>query len=244
MSKTMTDKLEVVMEGLIARGGVLDDAEMYDRFIVEIRLEDKLLGGTPRTAEMVKGWLQARGMADKVDETLTEVELVETRERVWSGFKVDEVRGHYIETRQVKAMIKECAKLLGITLSRRGSKQILQHALLVFPHELYDPERRFDFDRIYIRKPSDEEIDNIERCGHVNGPAGPRSILKCNDFVEGVTLSFQVHVLKKQGDGAQTKFREKELKLSLTLAQNNGLGASRSQGYGRFTVTKFDKIAI
>jgi len=214
-----------------------DRKELYDIYRVAIKFEDKLLGGVPRNEKLIKNWLEARGITDRTNETVSEVDLTEAEDWAWSGFKVDEQRGHYIETRQIKAMIKENAKVLGITRTERGSKQILQHALFVFPDEDENPERPWDQDRIYLGTDPNIPLSSIDTCGHITGPQGPRNILKRNDYVERPLLKFRVCILK-----GQTKFTKKALAKTLSLAQDGGLGASRSQGYGRFKVVELTKL--
>ena len=68
------------------------------------------------------------------------------------------------------------------------------------------------------------------------GPRGPRSILKRNDYIERPAIKFQVWVVKR------AEMKRKELVEILTLAQDNGLGACRSQGYGKFDVVALEKM--
>ena len=163
----------------------------------------------------------------------------EAREfRAWCSFKSDTERGPYIGTHQIKAMLKEIARTREINIKTRGAKQVMQHGVFVFPDEKRDPKRPWDRNRIYLGLKHEDELKYEETCGHVSGRGGPRSILKRNDFVERPILKFQIWVMDNQ-----SKITEKKLKEILTLAQNNGLGASRSQGYGKFEVIKFKRIS-
>ena len=50
----------------------------------------------------------------------------------WSGFKTDATGGLFIETRQVKALIRECATELELTKDRTaGLRQRIQHGLMI-----------------------------------------------------------------------------------------------------------------
>lgn len=134
---------------------------LFDLFQVRLRFRDKILGGVPRSAETVKSWLMARSLGRLLEETLDEVELVANEEVAWMGFKRD-VRGLFIESRQIKAMIKECAVTLSLTKEVRGLRQHLVYGTFVKP------------DRIYmgVAQPS----GTLEVVGQVQSPHGPRSI--------------------------------------------------------------------
>jgi len=73
-------------------------------------------------------------------------------------------------------------------------------------------------------------------------PQGPRTAIKRVDYVQHVSFSFEVWVLTT---AAQEKRHvgEEELKRMLALGQENGLGADRSQGQGKFEVTAFEKVS-
>jgi len=75
----------------------------------------------------------------------------------------------------------------------------------------------------------------IESAIHVMTPRGPRSALKRCDYVQQATASFEIWV-------AGATVTTKDLKELLMLGQEVGLGASRSQGYGKFTLEEFKPI--
>ena len=70
--------------------------------------------------------------------------------------------------------------------------------------------------------------------GHITGPQGPRSTLDYYEFVERPEVSFEVMVLE---DRVPTESWPQIWR----YAQENGLGAKRSQGFGRFDVLGWDR---
>lgn len=195
---------------------------LFDLFQVKLRFRDKILGGVPRSAEAVKSWLTARALGRLLEETLSEVELVANEEVAWMGFKRD-ARGLFIESRQVKAMIKECAVTLSLTKEVRGLRQHLVYGTFVKP------------DRIYLGV--DEPTGTMEVVGQVQSPRGPRSILKKVDYVQGPEIEFEIWTL------LNGKLSGEYLRRVLELGQESGLGAMRTQGYGQFDVIGFHPLA-
>jgi CRISPR/Cas system CSM-associated protein Csm3 (group 7 of RAMP superfamily) len=126
--------------------------------------------------------------------------------------------------------MRECGSILGIFQKKRGSKQIYQHGM-----EIKGLENEF---RIYINDCEDPLRE--EKPIHVDTPQGKRNALKRTDhFIEGATLEFRIWILKT--DPSETRhIGEKDTKLMLTLAQENGLGANRSQGSGKFEVIELE----
>lgn len=217
--------------------------DLYKKYKVTIKLREKLLGGIPRSGKLIEGWLASREMSDIEDKTKTEVDLVEDEKKAWTGFKTDDV-GIYFETRCVKALIKEAASITGMYRQRRGLKQIFQHGMFVKAiNDDKPPSDKFYFDHViparqdYIKEPDDHE----EMCAHVIGPQGPRSILKRHDYVITPTLSFEIWVVdtdKKHRDLVDLDF----LTFLLDYGQELGLGASRSQGFGKYDLVEIEEI--
>lgn len=214
---------------------LLNARELYDVYLVRIRLIDKLCGGTPRNPELLRGWIAATtkhddATTDAQEREAREALLAPTEEKSWNGFPGDEV-GLFVWARQVKALFKECASMLRITTQKLGSKQILQHGFEVKGLQKYD--------RVYLGKTAPDGFD--EGPIHVQTPQGPRTAIKRVDYVEGVELEFEVWVL----DTHPTEKRhvgKGEMTLMATFGQENGLGADRSQGRGKFEVIKFDFV--
>lgn len=214
---------------------LLDSRELYDCYQVVIRIRERLDGGIPKSPELIKGWVAAKTKFDDeitqklAEEHLPDIEAVAEgkAEGMWTGFKAREGRP-YIETRQVKAMFREAASMLRITVDKKGSKQILQHGFEVKGEDLGS--------RIFLEDHS--EIENEERAIHVMTPQGKRNALKRTDFVAAATLRFEIWALKTKPQ-EKRHVGEKEIRRMLAFSQENGLGANRSQGSGKFDVIEF-----
>ena len=76
--------------------------------------------------------------------------------------------------------------------------------------------------------------------GHPKGPQGRTSNLTYVEYVERGVMRFDLEVRQdKDGGDAITYDQWAEL---WTEAERQGLGALRSQGFGTFKVTGFDKL--
>ena len=209
--------------------------ELYDTYRVTIAMRDRICGGMPKNPEVIAAWIKARtGADDELTKEQTaeamEVLVTEETEKSWTGFPCDE-NGLFIWSRQVKAMFKESASMLRITTTKIGSKQILQHGFEVkgLEHEERIP--------LGVSEPTGCEEGPI----HVRTAQGPRTALKRFDYVEKAKLVFGVWVLKTAPQ-EKRHVGEKDIVRMLTFGQENGLGANRSQGYGKFDVVEFCKV--
>jgi hypothetical protein len=208
---------------------------LYDVYSVAIAFRGRICGGMPRNKELIRAWVESTtGHADAKAEELiqqdAELVLNAVQEKSWIGFPEDETGGLFVPARNVKAMLKQSASLLAITKKKRGSKQILAEGLEV---------KAIDGgDRIYLgrKKPDGTEENAI----HVMTAQGPRTALRKMDHVIGAKLSFEIWVLKTHAAETRHIGRDDVVEI-LRHAQENGCGASRSQGEGKFDVTGFEE---
>ena len=213
-----------------------DTGNLYDKWLVEIVFREKLCGGVPKNENTIKSWVESKtGHTDKQAEELAAEAVEAMKEQLtdasWNGFKQDAEHGLYIEPRQVKAMLRECFTMQRVFVKKKGSKQIHQHGLEI--KGLEHPSR------IYLGRAEADGDD--EGPIHVMTAQGPRSALKRVDYVEGATLTFELWRFKTVAT-EKRHISHDALVAALTLAQENGLGADRSQGRGKFDVTKFETI--
>jgi hypothetical protein len=212
-------------------------ARLYDRYRVTIKIRDRICGGMPRNPDLIKTWVESTtGHADEISEKLIQenAELIvnAVAEKCWNGFPEDAEHGLFIPCRNIKACLKQSAQLLGIYKKNRGSKQILAEGMEVKG----DSERG---DRVYLGKKEADGTD--ESAIHVMTAQGPRTALRRMDYVTEPTLSFEIWVLKTAPQETR-HIGEEQLVDILAHASENGLGASRSQGEGKFSVESFEKI--
>jgi hypothetical protein len=233
----------------VVRGLWDDDTSLFARYRVELRFTGKVMGGIPRRPDIIEGWLRKNtGVTDEEElramtiQTLKDIgqdvpagatyeEMVEASKKIaqeQSGntFKRD-ANGLYLEDRNLKAMLKESCNIVfpwdGGANKFRGKTPRSALAEWVFVDE-----PRIHFGRM---EPDGRHL----QVGQVSGPQGPRSTLTYYDFISQPTLSF--HVLS-----FEDRVTMDQWKRILIHAQRNGLGALRSQSFGQFRVTAFDKL--
>ena len=225
-----------------------DTKRLYDIYKVKVQFRDRIYGGMPKSAELIRKWVEARTKVDapktntipdeKTEEQIVEaIEVMteEAAEQMWTGFPSDE-EGLFVWDRQIKALFKECMQLAHMAKNRRGSKQVMQHG---FEIKRPNPDRSNLDSRIHlgVKEPTGMEEGAI----HVMTAQGPRTALKRADYVEQPTIEFEVWVYATAPQETR-HIGEKQLVDLLTHAQENGLGAQRSQGHGKFNVTGFEVL--
>jgi hypothetical protein len=217
--------------------------DLYDRYHVTIQFRDRVCGGTPKNPELLRSWIAATTEHDDATTTAQEKEAREAllepkEEKSWIGFPGDK-RGLFLWARQIKALFKECATMLRITEQKRGSKQIFQHGFEI------KALGSIPADRIYLSNGKanvTEPTAFAEGPIHVQTPQGPRTALKRVDYVEGPHVTFEIWVLHTEG-GEKRHVGEEEIVKMLSFGQENGIGADRSQGHGKFDVITFSKVS-
>jgi len=221
--------------------------KLYDIYYVKLHAVDRICGGRPKNPELIRSWVESTtGHKDDQSEALTKQaleELVdETTEKSWNGFPGD-AHGIFLAARQIKALFKECATMRRVTVDKRGSKQIFQHGFEIKA----TPEQEKmtgHADRIYMTFDGEvvkESHGFDEGPIHVQTPQGPRTALKRVDYVEDVDIEFEIWVMGTAS--AETRHvGEVEIIDMLTFGQENGLGADRSQGHGKFRVVDFHVV--
>jgi len=228
---------------------------IYTKYLIRMETANKLLGGWPKDPAIELAMLEARfkkglvkgDTVEKAREAVQEASSDDHEEETEkanlkssTGFRSDD-HGIYIESRQLKAGFKEAASTLGLTVSHRGVRQILQHSFFVRGVE--------NADRVYLYRNGNDlkkqegrldEADGFEQLiAHVIGPQGPRSTIKFHEFVEpGTCFEFEIWF----ADPKDNRMNEKFLAFCLELAQDNGFGCSRSQGFGRVKVLTVEQL--
>ena len=82
------------------------------------------------------------------------------------------------------------------------------------------------------------EPDGVELViGHIVGPHGPRSTLGYHEYVNRAILDFDVLV-------ARDSIQEEWWVDLWVHMEENGIGALRSQGYGKFDLLKWEKVNL
>ena len=96
---------------------------MFERFVVELEIRDKIYGTLPGNKEVFNAWMTAKFEdPDNTENTATDLDLDEEMEKNTNQFRRDD-NGLYLGSYQLKAMIAQAGSLLELTTKKRGSKQ-------------------------------------------------------------------------------------------------------------------------
>lgn len=189
-----------------------------------------ICGGTPTDPKVAEGWLRTK-MADKDDlirqmvaETMTErgVTAEEATEAVMvdkhlNGFKRDS-EGLYIEGRQLKAAIKEAANIRWPKdrwgPSNKGTRSFFAEHVFVLE------------DRLHLGVAEPTGIS--QRFVHTWRGNG----IQYEEYVEAAKINFTLVT--------DHKFTAEQWAMLWLTGEQNGIGATRSQGYGRYEVVRWE----
>jgi hypothetical protein len=200
---------------------------------------ERLMGGTPSDPKVAEGWLRSKMGLDKdlelkaaVEEVMIErgvssddaIEIINTRRHL-NGFKKD-ADGLYIEGRHLKAALKEAASVaraVDYLPSRMGATKkgtlsfVAEHIIVVE-------------ERLYLgREECDEIIQSFPR-NPITRQTGIQYTEQCSQVEIHFTIATDYH------------FTEREWATIWLTGGQQGIGASRSQGYGRYKVTEWTPL--
>lgn len=196
----------------------------------------QLAGGRPRDPKIAEGWLSTK-LADKDDlirQGVAEVMLdqgvnVEEATQIVDelkhlvGFSRDE-HGLYVYGYQIKAMLKEAASIARSVGKLPTTWGLTKKGILGFVTEhIFVVE---DHIPLGVTEPSD-----VVQSFPENKRVGMRGI-QYTEYVTDAKLSFTVI--------ADHDFKDEEWAVLWMTAEQQGLGAMRSQGFGRFVVTGWE----
>lgn len=216
--------------------------DIYTKYRIKFEFRGRVFGGYPKATELIAPWIKSRtGFDDdltkqQVTEAEQAMESQALEESSWTGFPSDPGVGLYLDTRAVKSGMRECFSVARIFVDKPGTKQIFQHALVV--------DGLLHQDRLYFTRGDKflaEPDGYIERPIHPETAQGKRSALKRADYVENAQIEFLLRVLTTHPQEKRHIGRG-ELELALTLFQEDGLGADRSQCFGRFNVIEIEEL--
>lgn len=205
---------------------------------------DTLVGGIPSDPRVAEGWLRTKfgettdaTIQRMVAETMVErgITAKEALDEVnklkhLNGFKRDEKTGElYIEGRQLKANLKEAASVaqnagkLKPTGTAKGWGETKKGLINWFPEHVFVVEKR-----LYTGVTEPSGINQRfpqTRFG---------SSISYEEYVSDVDLNFTVET--------DFAFTDEQWAMIWTTAEQLGIGATRSMGYGRYEVTRWDRL--
>lgn len=197
-----------------------------------------IAGGTPTDPKVAEGWLRTKLGVDRDDlirEMVAEVmvergvtadeatTIVNTSKHL-NGFKRDE-NGLYVEGRQLKAGLKEAASIAVAAgaLTARGWGKTNKGLLSYLAEHVFVVE-----DRLHLGVTEPTGI--AQRFVHTFRGNG----IQYEEYVTDAKIDFTVI--------ADHDFSEAEWAAIWLRGEQNGIGASRSQGFGRYEVTRWDRL--
>lgn len=214
----------------------------YESKSYPYRFEGTLLvrtiaGGTPTDSQVAAAWLKTK-LADKDDlirEAVAEVMAernITAEEAVnyvdilkhLNGFKRDPEHGLYIEGRQLKSAIKEAACVARSVgklpakwgLTRKGIEGFVAEHVFVVEDRLY----------LGVTEPSGV----MQRFVHTYRGTG----IQYEEYVEDAKINFTVEF--------DYDFKTEEWAELWLTGERQGIGASRSQGFGRYEVVRWERV--
>lgn len=218
-----------------------EDLNYPHRFNTEIVVAT-LAGGTPFDPKAIEGWIKTK-MGDKDDlirselaeimaeQGMTVEEALEERtKRGMVGFRRDVETGElWFPGRNVKAGLKEATIIAAnegrLPATKWGNPTDATYKKGIkawFPEHVFVVEDRIP---LGVNEPTGVAT-SFPRSRH-------GSSIQYTEYVEDAHLSFTVITDHDFGD--------KEWAAIWLTAENNGIGASRSQGYGTFKVVKWER---
>jgi len=195
-----------------------------------------IAGGTPTDPKVAEGWLRTK-LADKDDlirdqvaqvmvdrgVTADEAASIVDLNKHLNGFKRDE-QGLYIEGRQLKAAIKEATSVAVASdkLKAKGWGKTNKGLLNFMAEHVFVLE-----DRLHLGVTEPTEI--VQRFVHTWRGNG----IQYEEVVVDAKIDFTI--------AADYEFTEEQWAMIWLTGEKQGIGASRSQGYGRYEITRWDR---
>ena len=226
---------------------------------------EEIVGGIPEDKEIIKGWLGSNGIQDNEElaerisaGTIPPEELEKVLSKITTTFMATEKGEPAIESRCVKAGIKQAAGVMGLYSAVPGLKELIKEGSEVGP-------------RLIPLCRSSDSLQIGVKLVHTKSRTGePLNSIGRYRFVKGVHMEFFVYVTdrgaisayygKKKSveediiddkNGKKSKKRGKQNDLSDEMLEDilkymgefTGLGANRSQGFGKgklISLTRLD----
>jgi hypothetical protein len=197
-----------------------------------------IAGGCPTDEKVAEAWLKTK-LADKddlireavattmVDRGITAEEATSAVDSLkhLNGFKRDS-EGLYIEGRQAKAMLKEAVSVAVAAgkMTLKGWGETRKFITSYFPEHVFVVE-----DRLHLGVTEPSGI--MQRFVHTYRGTG----IQYEEYVEDAKVSFTVV--------SDHDFTDEQWAMIWLTGEQQGIGASRSQGFGRYEVTTWERLS-
>jgi hypothetical protein len=220
----------------------------WKKMVVRIKFRDMIVAGIPAHEEPLEYYIATKFRSDEEKVQfrdrikrglLTEIEKEETKDISLNIFERDEKGNLVLHCKMVKACLRVGFGSLGyigsISYSKDrnsaqtrdavkfslGGKQLLQHGIAVDP---------FLISLLVDGKPYSGAVEKMTTVKHIEYMGVSRSAIGVAEFLKGPELEFLVRYPRI------SEMEDVHMLNVLAFCQDEGLGASRSQGYGKFDV--------
>lgn len=218
----------------------------WRRLRVTVQVRHWLMAGKPAHLDAADAMIKARGLGDVVEARLIEITDPKEREALAEEVKYEGLcefhrregkPGIWLPTNNIKAGLKENWSVLGQRMKERGSRGAMAEGMFVYSvhDDTVDPAER---DWVYLGK---EPAGTWTAVSHTTGPNGPVSSIKRHEYVERPLVTFEIAI--EAGNNAP-KLSDEGMAKTLYHFGEHGLGACRSQGYGRFDVVSIEEVGV
>lgn len=207
---------------------------------VTIKVRDRLLAGKPASLDAAQAMIKARGLEDvleaKLEAVTDPIERAKLAEEASTAglcefHRRDGYPGIWFPTNHIKAGLKENWSVLGLRVEHRGSRGALAEGVFVFSPSENPVER----DWVWLGSSPDGVHTAV---AHTTGPSGPVSSIKRHEYVLSPELTFRIAIAQAIAE----KLPDDAMARTLYHFGEHGLGACRSQGFGRFDLVNIREL--
>lgn len=236
-------KTPVEWAGLIGQS----KASHWRRLQVTIQVHDRLLAGKPALLFASKAMVEARGLGDQLEvvadikdpqERADTADLIAKYEGLCEFHRREGRSGIWFPANHIKAGIKENWSVLGMRTDIWGSRKAVAEGMFVLSSDSWAKEGA-ERDWVYLGK---EPAGVYTAVAHSTGPRGPVSSIKRHEFVERPRVEFDI--LIADYPSIADKISDDNLAQVLVHFGEHGLGACRSQGFGKFSVLDVRELEL
>ncbi len=217
-------------------------AKKWRTIQVTLKVRDRLLAGKPRMLDAATAMIKARGLEDTI-EALPEdptaraaaAELA-AQEGINEFHRRPGKAGIWVPTNNLKAGLKENWSVLGYRKEYIGSRVSLAEAMFVYsiqPPDAPSVER----DYIYLGEKPDGIVTSV--C-HSDIQGVRVASIKRNEYLDAPTISFEMRIASE----ITHKLPDEALAKVILHMAEHGIGASRSQGHGKFDIISIEDVGV
>ncbi len=223
----------------------------WHTFRIVIQMREWLLAGKPAQLDAAEAMVAARAKKLGIEPTVQALReermsqttrkekeeiIEETRDEGLCEFhRRPNKEGIWLPSNNIKAGLKENWTAQGFTQSQRGSRGRL--AELTFVRSVPPPDSApIEWDWVYLGEAPYEEIHTA--IAQTTGPSGRISAIKRHEYVVQTELTFDIVMAER----AFKELSPKLLATTLVHFSEHGLGACRSQGYGKFDILDMQEL--